>query len=77
MRTAQVVQETDGQSVRLPQDVRLSGARVYVKRVGNVIVLIPEDNPWQALFDSLTLFTPDYMAERGQPPAQAREEVFA
>ncbi|GAK54887.1 virulence associated protein B [Candidatus Vecturithrix granuli] len=61
MQPATIIREATGQTVRLPKDCELPGQRVYIKKVGNVLVLIPEDNPWQTLFDSLDLFTNDYM----------------
>jgi len=45
--------------------------------VGNIVVLIPNENPWQSLFESLDQFTDDYMEERAQPPEQKREDIFA
>ena len=50
--------------------------RVYIKRVGNAVVLIPFHEPWQSLFDSLELFSDDFMAQREQPEQQEREAAF-
>jgi len=77
MKIAQILQDNSGQTVRLPKEFQVQGRRVYIKKIGNVIVLIPEENPWQALFDSLELFTDDYMEKRAQPQKQEREELFA
>jgi antitoxin VapB len=67
--------ETDGtnQFVILPENFQLSGTEVYIKKMGDAIILISKDNPWQPLFDSLDLFSEDFMADRNQPPIQARE----
>ncbi len=70
MKTAQLFQDGVAQAVRLPQEFQLPGKQVYIKKLGNLIVLIPTDNPWQALFDSLNQFTEDYMNERRQPPTE-------
>jgi hypothetical protein len=40
----------------------------------NVIILIDKDNPWQSLYDSLPLFTDDFIATQEQLPVEAREE---
>jgi antitoxin VapB len=77
MQTAQVFQDEQSQVVRLPIEFRFEGKMVYVKKIGNVVVLIPAQHPWQALFDSLEQFTEDYMADREQPPTQEREDIFA
>ncbi|WP_216701559.1 antitoxin [Gloeothece verrucosa] len=44
--------------------------------MGNAIVLISQDNPWQSLVKSLDLFSEDFMENREQPKQQPREELF-
>ena len=79
MQTAAIIQESIGQVVRLPHEFEMPGQRVFIRKIGNLLVLIPEENPWQTLFDSLALFTDDYMDERALAPQQEqiREELFA
>jgi len=72
METAKLFQNGKSQAVRLPKEFRLKGERVYVKRMGNAVVLLPYSAPWQSLLDSLGLFSDDYMSERRQPPVQER-----
>ncbi len=73
MKTATVVTQAHGQMVCLPQDFRLDGDEVYVKKVGRSIMLIPKQvDPWQSLVDSLDQFSEDYMQDRAQPDAQLR-----
>jgi antitoxin VapB len=52
---------------RLPKAFWLPGKEVYIKKVGNAIVLIPMDHPWETLFESLSQFSDDFMREREQP----------
>ncbi len=77
MTTAKLFQNGQSQAVRLPKAFRMPGNEVYIKKVGNAIVLIPMDHPWDTLFASLTQFSADFMRERDQPAVQAREELFA
>jgi len=70
---AKLFQNGRSQAVRLPKAYRLAGSRVYIKRMGNAVVLIPEEDSWRALLDSLALFSDDFMAERNQPAEQQRE----
>jgi len=77
MKTATLFKDGPHQAVRLPEEFRFQGERVYINKVGNVVVLIPENNPWEPLFESLEQFTDDYMNARQQPPAQEREDIFA
>ncbi len=76
MDTAKLFQNGKSQAVRLPKEYRFPGSKVYIKRMGNAVVLIPEQDSWQPLLDSLALFTDDFMAERDQPGVQEREQIF-
>lgn len=54
------------QAVRLPEGFTFEGKWVYLKRVGNAIVLLPYDKPWETLIESLSRFSDDFMSERNQ-----------
>lgn len=43
MQTASVVIQGSSQSVQLPEGLHIDGNKVYVKRVGKSVVLIPKD----------------------------------
>ncbi len=53
MNTAQLITNGDNQTVILPKEFQLQGSEVYIKKIGNAVVLISKKNPWQTLFDSL------------------------
>lgn len=74
MQTARLFKNGQSQAVRLPKEFRFEGDKVYLKKVGNAVVLLPEKNSWQPLFDSLDEFSEDFMQDREQPPHQIREE---
>jgi antitoxin VapB len=74
--TARLFKNGRSQAVRLPKEFRFEGDRVYIKRVGNSVVLIPYTEPWQSLFDSLKMFSDDFMEDREQPQQQDREAAF-
>lgn len=76
MKTAKLFQNGQSQAVRLPKAFRLPGDKVYIKKVGNAIILLPLQQPWETLFESLQLFSEDFMDERNQPPQQQREVLF-
>ena len=77
METAKLFQNGKSQAVRLPKEFRFGSDRVYIKRIGNAVVLLPYQTPWETLLDSLTMFSIDFMGERTQPPAQNREDAFS
>ena len=63
------------QAVRLPKSCRFDGDEVYVQKVGSAVVLLPVKGAWDTVVASFEQFTPDFMAERPQPPVQARDDL--
>ncbi len=74
MQHAKLFQNGQSQAVRLPKDFRFDGNTVSIKKVGRAVVLLPHNEPWETLFEAIELFSPDFMEERRQPPAQKRED---
>jgi len=72
METAKLFQNGKSQAVRLPKEFRFVGDRVYIKRVGHAVVLMPYASAWNTLLESLTHFSEDFMSEHAQPSAQER-----
>lgn len=63
------------QVIRIPKKMRIDDDKVYLKKVGNSLYIIPYHNPWQNLIESTDAFTPDFMDERNQPSQQQRESL--
>lgn len=61
------------QIIQIPEGLKIEDDKVYLKKVGNSIYLIPFHNPWDSLVHSTELFTEDYLNEREQPRLQERE----
>lgn len=76
METGRLFMNGGSQAVRLPKAFRFEGTQVFVKKVGNGVMLLPYNAPWQVLFDSLDLFSDDFMETRDQPDQQVREALF-
>jgi antitoxin VapB len=74
MKIATVISHGGRQSVELPEGFEIDGNEVYVKRVGQSVLLIPKDaDPWDLLTASLERFTSDFMQDRCQPAQQQRD----
>jgi antitoxin VapB len=52
MMTAKLIRNGSSQAVLLPNEYRFDGEEVYINKIGNMVVLIPNDDPWQTLLDS-------------------------
>jgi len=77
MKTAKLFKNGQSQAVRLPKEFRMSGTEVYIKKLGEAIVLLPKDQSWRPLFNSLDHFAKDFNIERNQPVEnQKREPMF-
>ncbi len=75
METAKLFMSGNSQAVRLPKNYRMSGDEVIIKRLGNAIVLLPKEDPWQVMFDALEEFPEDLHIERQQPRLQDRKPI--
>jgi antitoxin VapB len=73
MQTAKIFINGRSQAVRLPKEFRLPGHDVFIKKIGNIVVLIPKDAPWSSLEKSLDQFTDDFMENRNQPTQNPRK----
>ncbi|MBE9166219.1 antitoxin [Pleurocapsales cyanobacterium LEGE 06147] len=77
METAKLFQNGQSQAVRLPKKYRFAGDKVIIKRIGKAVVLLPCQDSWEILFDSLEQFSDDFMkGDRQQPEIQERESAF-
>ncbi len=75
MKTAKLFKNGESQAVRLPKEFRFTGDEVFIKRMGNAVVLLPKTKSWDSLIASLSKFSTDFMNERQQPPQQERESL--
>jgi antitoxin VapB len=73
MKTARLFINGRSQAVRLPKDCRFPGKDVYVKKFQGIVMLIPKEDPWASLVNSLDHFSQDFMDTREQPELQARD----
>jgi len=76
MEVAKLFWNGKSQAVRLPKAFRFTSQQVYIKRVGAAVILLPYQNTWQSLVESLDLFSPDFLEQREQPLPPERDEMF-
>jgi antitoxin VapB len=75
VKTAKLFRKGRGQGVWLPHEFRFDGDHVFLKRVGNGVLILPSKKRWNTLVHSLGQFSEDFMAERDQPEQQDHSEV--
>lgn len=49
MEHAKIFQSEHSQAVRLPKAFRFQGTEVVIKRLGNSVLLLPLENPWEII----------------------------
>ena len=74
--TAKLFKNGQSQAVRLPKEFRFQGDHVYIKKVGDAVMLLPRRGYWQLMVESLDMFSPDFCPERPPQKRSLREEVF-
>ena len=68
------IQDISGsQMIKIPDNFKINDDKVYLKKVGDILYIIPFHNPWQSLIDSVNRFSEDFMDDRQQPNQQSRE----
>jgi antitoxin VapB len=72
METAKVFMNGRSQAVRLPKDCRFGAKEVFVKKVGDMVLLVPKGRSWEVFMAGLTGFSGDFLARRPNERAQVR-----
>jgi antitoxin VapB len=66
---------SSSQSLKIPEELRINDRKVYLKKVGNALYIIPFNDPWASMFEGINSFTADFMEDREQPLNQIRESI--
>ena len=79
MFTAKVIESGQNQSVSIPREYRLNGTEVNISKIGDIVMLVPKDAKWEGFLNSLTMFSDDFLEERGTVDMEEREqyEIYA
>lgn len=75
MVSAKLFRNGQSQAVRLPKEFALPGKEVFVRHVGNSVLLVPKADPWSGFQVALGEFSDDFMEERAQPTLESRESL--
>ncbi|MDR2842912.1 MAG: type II toxin-antitoxin system VapB family antitoxin [Spirochaetaceae bacterium] len=74
MLKTKVFQSGNSQAVRIPKEYHIDEKELFVNRIGNTIILFPEDDPWRLFKQSLGEFSTDFFDDgRKQPVMQERD----
>jgi antitoxin VapB len=68
--------QNDFQDIKIPGKFKIDDDKAYMKKVGNVIYIIPYHNAWDSMIEATNNFSDDFMEERQQPEANQDRETF-
>lgn len=60
--------------ISIPEDMEIDDDKVYLKKIGNTLYVIPFHDPWQSLIESVDDFSDDFLDKRVQPDTDIREK---
>lgn len=70
-KTIQIKRSKGKRILQLPDDLILEDDWNLLKKVENVVHLVPVNDPWTGMFDAVNDFTEDFIPERNQPNTSA------
>jgi antitoxin VapB len=68
MATAKLLQNGDGLAVCLPEECRVEGDELCVKKIGDLILLFPKGKEWEMFMRGVDGFSDDFGVERADCP---------
>ena len=76
MMTAKVFKNGRSQAIRLPKECRFSSDEVVVNKIGDVVILLPNENKWDSFMRAIDMFSEDFMADgRARDIVQEHEAI--
>ena len=75
MNTAKIFVNGRSQAVRLPKEYRFEGSDVFIKKIDDVVMLIPRDKVWKTFRNSFSKFSDDLFLEREDELPQERNNL--
>ena len=61
MMTAKLFKNGRSQAVRLPKECQFAGDEVAVNKIGDIVILMPQNNKWSGFLRSFDMFSNDFM----------------
>lgn len=76
MDTAKIFENGRSQAVRLPKEYRFEESDVFIKKIDDVVMLIPRDKVWKTFRNSFSKFSDDLILSRDNDDLpQEREDI--
>ena len=76
METAKVFTSGRSQAVRLPKKFRFNADEVVVQKLGDAVILVPEESLWKVFTEGVNGFTDDFFQNGRDQGEQQERDVF-
>ena len=67
LTTTRVFQNGNSQALRIPQDLRTDKKEFFIRKIGDIFIAYPTDDPWAPARQVIGTFPEDFMSDRNQP----------
>lgn len=75
METAKIFMNGRSEAIRLPKNCRFGSNEVYIKKVGDLVLLFPKTKIWDVFTASLDGFSDDFLNNRPADIPQKRAKL--
>ena len=75
MDTAKIFLNGRSQAVRLPKEYRFDESDVFIKKIDDVVMLIPKNKVWKTFRNSFSKFSDDLLLTRESEIPQERKNL--
>jgi len=76
MKTVKILKSGNSRAVRFPKEYQVNADKMNINKIGNVIILFPQDDPWKLFKNSLEEFSDDFFADGRKQPAMQKRKTF-
>ena len=67
MYTAKVFQSGNSQAIRIPKEMQTTNTEFIIRKIGDCYFLLPPNDPWALLRETLGSIEEDLIFDRDQP----------
>jgi len=67
MTTTRIFKNGNSQALRIPQELRTEKKEFFIRKIGDIYIAYPTDDPWAPVRHVIGTFPDEYMENRRQP----------
>ena len=76
MKTVKVFKSGNSHAIRIPKEYQVDATEMVIIKIGNTIILYPQNDPWELFKKSLLEFSDDFLSQGRKQPEMQKRRVF-